>query len=135
MALMTWSKEYSVGVKAMDNQHTTLFQVLNDLHAAMLKGQAQSLTGPLLRKLLAYTRDHFSAEEAMLASTKYPGLPDHRKIHRELTHKVEEFADRFDRGEIALNLPLMTFLRDWLGNHIQKVDKEYGTWLNSHGVQ
>jgi len=25
-------------------------------------------------------------------------------------------------------------LRNWLTNHIQKVDHEYGPWLNEHGV-
>ena len=38
---------------------------MNDLHAAMMKGQAQSLTGPLLQKLVDYTRTHFEDEEAM----------------------------------------------------------------------
>ena len=44
MALLTWDGKYSVGVKPMDSQHTVLFGLLNDLHAAMMKGQAQSLT-------------------------------------------------------------------------------------------
>lgn len=135
MALLTWGKQYSVGIQAMDDQHSALFKVLNDLHTAMLEGRAQQLTGPLLRKLLNYTRDHFSAEEALLTSARYPGLPEHRKLHRELTRTAEEFADRFERGETTLNLSLMSFLRDWLGNHIQKVDKEYGAWLNSHGIR
>ena len=135
MALMTWSDKYSVGVRALDEQHTGLFQTLNDLHAAMLKGQAQSLTGPLLRKLVDYTRRHFAAEEAMLVSTRYPGLAGHREKHRALTKQVEEYVARFEKGEITLNLTLMDFLRDWLTNHIQKTDKEYGPWLNEHGVR
>ena len=135
MALMTWSDKYSVGVRALDEQHTGLFQTLNDLHAAMLKGQAQSLTGPLLRKLVDYTRRNFAAEEAMLVSTRYPGLAGHREKHRALTKQVEEYVARFEKGEITLNLTLMDFLRDWLTNHIQKTDKEYGPWLNEHGVR
>ena len=39
MALLTWNSKYSVGVKPLDSQHTVLFGLLNDLHAAMLKGQ------------------------------------------------------------------------------------------------
>ena len=34
-----------------------------------------------------------------------------------------------------MNLDLMNFLRNWLVNHIQKVDREYGPWLNEHGVR
>jgi hemerythrin-like metal-binding protein len=134
MALLTWNKNYSVGVQALDTQHTVLIGILNDLHAAMMKGQAQSLTGPLLRKLVDYTRTHFSAEEGMLTASKYPGLNEHKAKHRDLIKQVEDYAARYDRGEITLNLHLLNFLRDWLTNHIQKTDREYGPWLNKNGL-
>ena len=51
MALMTWNDRYSVGVGVLDQQHIALFAILNDLYDAMKKGQAQAVTGPLLRKL------------------------------------------------------------------------------------
>ena len=133
MALMTWNSSYSVGVKTLDSQHTVLFDILNDLHEAMLKGQAHSMTGPLLRKLVDYTRTHFTAEEGMLSNARYPGLEGHRALHRDLMKQVEGYSARFDRGEITLNLHLLNFLRDWLTNHIQKVDHQYGPWLNEHG--
>jgi hemerythrin-like metal-binding protein len=131
---MTWNSKYSVGVKALDSQHTVLFGILNDLHAAMMKGQAQAMTGPLLRKLVDYTRTHFTAEEGMMANARYPGLNEHRVKHRDLMKQVEEYVGRFDRGEITLNLHLLDFLRDWLNNHIMKEDHQYGPWLNEHGV-
>jgi len=40
---------------------------------------------------------------------------------------------RYDRGETTLNLQLLNFLRDWLTNHIEKVDHKYGDWINEHG--
>ena len=134
MALLTWNAKYSVGVKSLDGQHTVLFDILNDLHAAMMKGQAQTMTGPLLRKLVDYTRTHFAAEEGMLAASKYPGLTAHRKLHVDLLKQVEDYSARYDRGEITLNLHLINVLRDWLTNHIQKTDHEYGPWLNEHGM-
>jgi hemerythrin len=56
-------------------------------------------------------------------------------MHRNLTQKVDEFAARFDRGEGAINVPLLNFLRDWLTNHIQTVDHGYTSWVNEHGVK
>ena len=135
MAFLTWNSRYSVGVKTLDGQHTTLIDILNDLYAAMMKGQAQSLTGPLLRKLVDYTKTHFAAEEGMLNATKYPGLTAHQLKHRDLIKQVEEYASLYDKGEITLNLQLLNFLGDWLTNHIQKIDREYGPWLNEHGVK
>ncbi|MGD0829976.1 MAG: bacteriohemerythrin [Terracidiphilus sp.] len=134
MALLNWGQNYSVGVDKIDSQHKVLFEIINELHGAMLKGQAQPLTGPLLKKLADYTRNHFSAEEAMMAAARYPGLADHQKKHVALVKQVEDYIVRFDRGELTLNLHLLNFLRDWLTNHIQKVDKEYSPWMREHGV-
>ncbi len=133
MALLSWSSKYSVGVKSMDSQHSVLFGMLNDLHEAMMKGQAQKVAGELLLKLAKYTRDHFTAEEAMMTSTRYPELAQHRIKHRDLMKQVNEFAARYARGETTLNVQLLNFLRDWLTNHIQHEDQKYGPWLNEHG--
>jgi hemerythrin-like metal-binding protein len=134
MALMKWSSKYSVGVKTLNSQHTVLFDILNELHAAMMKGQASSVNGPLLHKLVDYTLGHFAAEEQMMTATRYPGLFQHRAKHHKLTRQVGEFVERYERGESRLNVELLNFLSDWLTNHILKSDKEYGPWLNERGV-
>ena len=76
----SWNSGYSVGVKTIDGQHTKLFDMLNDLHSAMMSGKTQGVTGKLLHKLVDYTREHFAAEEAMMASAKFPepGHPPHQ---------------------------------------------------------
>jgi hemerythrin-like metal-binding protein len=135
MALLMWKDQYSVGVKDLDNQHLGLMETLNELHSAMMKGQAKALTGGLLSKLVEYTHEHFAAEESMMTATGFPGLTAHRIKHRELTKQVSEFVGRYEKGEITLNLDLLNFLRDWLTTHILKEDQEYGPWLNQHGVR
>jgi len=135
MALMTWNKSFSVGVQKIDSQHIVLVNILNDLHTAMMKGQAQSMTGTLLHKLADYTHTHFADEEAMMAAARYPALAEHKIKHRELVKQVEDYVLRYDKGEITLNMKLLDFLSGWLANHIQKTDKEYGPWLNEHGIK
>lgn len=125
MALLQWSSKYSVGVDSMDRQHTKLFEILNELHTAMLKGQAQKITGDLLSKLVSYTREHFAAEEALMAAARYSALEQHRVKHRALLKQVDDLSERYKRGENNLNLHLLNFLRDWLTNHIQQEDKQY----------
>lgn len=135
MPLFTWSSDYSVGVAALDSQHTKLFDILNELHDAMSTGQGQKVSGPLLQKLLTYTRSHFAAEEKLMETTQYPGLAKQRTQHAGLTRKVEDFLARLERGESAVNVDLLIFLREWLKNHIQREDKEYSPWLLQHGVR
>jgi len=135
MALLNWTDQYSVGVKEIDVQHRRLVDTLNELHEGMMKGQASTVTGPLLMRLVDYTGKHFADEEKLMANTKYPKLAIHRGHHVELTKQVLEYVGRYDRGEVALNVQLLNFLRDWLTTHILKEDKEYGPWLNENGVR
>jgi hemerythrin len=135
MALIAWSDKLSVGVESIDAQHGLLVAILNELHDAMLRGHGKDLTEPLLRDLVAHTRDHFSAEEAMMATVDYPGLAEHRAQHLELTTKVESYVARFARGDITLNLHLVNFLRDWLTNHIRNEDRAYSSSMIAHGMR
>jgi hemerythrin-like metal-binding protein len=132
---MTWNDNLSVGVQTLDKQHTVLIETLNELHAAMMKGQARAVAGELLHTLVKYTRDHFAAEEAMMAATNYAALPVHRLKHRELTKQVEDFVARYEKGDITLSVQLLNFLSEWLTTHIQGEDKAYGPWLVEHGVR
>lgn len=134
MPLMTWNSSLSVGVRALDQQHLRLVDTLNELHDAMKIGKANHITGPLLKSLTAYTRDHFAAEEALLNKTRYPKLAEHRLKHRNLTTEVESYVVRLDRGEMTLGLQLLSFLKAWLTSHIMQEDREYGAWLNQHGI-
>lgn len=135
MPLIPWTDSLSVGVPSIDAQHRVLFDTLNELHEAMLKGQAKALTGPLLHSMLGYTRGHFSAEEAMMAAANYPGLAGHRVRHRDLALQMEGYATRFERGEITLNVHLLHFLGGWLTNHIQQEDRAYGPCLHTRGIR
>jgi hemerythrin len=132
--LMTWNDTYAVGVKQFDEQHQGLFACLNDLHDAMIMGQANSVIENILTRLIQYTREHFSAEEAAMGCFSYPDLKSHRLVHGLLTAQVEDFAVRFHSGELLLSVSLMRFLKDWLKQHILLMDKAYSHFLNEHGV-
>lgn len=134
MAFITWTEKLSVGVQSFDNQHMVLIDTLNDLHTAMLKGQARAVAGKLLDTLVGYTRDHFASEEAMMEAAKYPALAMHSLKHRQLTKQVGDYVARFEKGDVAIAVDLLDFLSDWLTTHIQGEDKKYGPWLNEHGV-
>jgi hemerythrin-like metal-binding protein len=108
---------------------------VNELYDAMMKGQGKAHTGPVLHKLVRYTRDHFAFEEAAMTKAGYAELTAHHKHHVELTQKVEEFAGRFDCGETALSIAILKFLTDWLTGHIQGEDVRYAPTLKAHGIQ
>jgi hemerythrin-like metal-binding protein len=135
LALLTWSTKYSVGVQALDDQHKGLLRVLNALHAGMMKGQAQSVAGPLLDTLMAGARQHFALEERMMSEAKYAGLAQHRAKHQELIGKLANFMARYRNCDSTMYVQLLNFLRDWFNDHMQKEDQEYGPALKANGVR
>lgn len=134
MALLAWIDSFSVGVETLDGQHATLLKMVNELHAAIVNPQARSAPGELLNELARFARGHFSFEEEMMAATNYPGRPRHCMLHRDLTKLLEELIARYHRwGNV--NIHLLRFIAGRLARHIEIEDREYGPWLNRHGVR
>ena len=134
MELLKWANEYSVKIQAIDNQHVKLVNLINQLHSAMKEAKGKEVVGKIIEELVAYTKFHFTAEEKIMQDNNYPGFPAHKKEHENLTKKVIEFQDNYNNGRAPLSMEIMQFLKDWLVNHIMKVDKEYSPYLNNKGV-
>lgn len=134
MSLISWADQYSVKIKEIDNQHTKLVDLINQLHDAMKEGKSKEIIGRIISDLVTYTKFHFFAEEKIMADNNYPGYLRHKKEHEDLTQKVIQFQSDYESGKAVLSLELMQFLKTWLVNHIMKVDKEYSVFLNSKGI-
>jgi hemerythrin len=134
MPLLTWSDRYSVGVKAIDEGQAALIEMLNDLHAAMMRGLADEMMPSLLLKLSYYTRHHISTEEALLEGSGYEGLAKHRARHRTFISRIKEFAASYESGDREVSIQLARFLRDWIATHVQMEDIQYKAWLRKHGA-
>ena len=128
-----WNETFTVKVAAMDRQHKKLFALVQELQDAMKTGHGNDKVGEVLARLVAYTVQHFGSEEALMQKQAYPGLDEHRAEHKVLTEKVLAFKKEYDEGKASV-LPLMTFLQDWLKNHILKVDQKYSAFMNAHNV-
>jgi hemerythrin len=134
MSLITWSDEYSVNIKEIDNQHRQLVEMLNELHRSMRAGQSGQVLGNLLQRLIDYTEYHFSTEEKIMEAYNYPGYIHHKSEHAALTRKVMEFQRQYRQNPTGLGVQLMNFLKSWLVDHIVGSDKKYTKFLNSQGL-
>ncbi|MFN3309093.1 MAG: bacteriohemerythrin, partial [Anaerolineales bacterium] len=66
MSLITWSDEFSVNIKEIDNQHRQLIEMVNQLQRAMKEGKGAAALNDILQRLIDYTDYHFSTEERMM---------------------------------------------------------------------
>src|SRR5579863_8830161 len=132
MTLLSWDKRLSIGPPSVDAQHKLLVEALNELHSAVMRGEPRNVTGLSLRTLLVYTCNHHASEESLMAKVDYPELQQHRTLHRELQQVLETHLARLERGESAISLEFLLFVRDWLANHILKMDRAYVPWILRH---
>lgn len=134
MALFSWSNEYSVNIKEIDEQHKVLINLINELHDKMKIGKAKEILGGILDELVDYTIYHFKHEENLFTSHGYPDSDLHKTVHKGLVKQVKDLKNDFESGKTILSMDIMNFLKGWLGNHIQGTDKKYSSYLNSQGV-
>ncbi len=135
MALFVWSSAYSVNVKKCDLQHQRLFEIVDQLAEAMRVGKAKAVIQPILAQLTQYTRSHFADEEQLMRQAGYPLLASHQEQHRLFIARMEEFGVQFGRVGNVNTVALLSTLKDWLVNHIMRVDKAYASHLNASGIR
>jgi hemerythrin len=135
MALVDWKSEYSVDVQQIDKEHQKLFSMLNELHDAMRSGKGGQIAPEILKRLVAYTREHFTYEESLMIRAQYPDFVRHKAEHDKLTDEVVRTVQDFDAGKTMLSMQLLDFLKKWLQTHILTVDKKYSTYMQSAGIR
>lgn len=134
MPLMKWSDDLSVQVKEIDQQHKRLIDLINKLHEAMINKQAKQVISKIIDELAAYTVYHFQTEEKYMEQFKYKGIVSHKNEHEMFVKKVDSFQKDYDAGKLGLSLEVMTFLQNWVSNHIKVVDKKYSETFKENGL-
>ena len=127
--MFEWKPEYSVQIPEIDAQHKRLFGLASELHEAMAQGQGKTVLEQSLAQLVDYTKVHFAAEEQFMAKYRYPELAAHKAQHDQLTAQVIELQREFSAGNTMLTVSLMTFLKNWLEQHIARSDQQYSVYI------
>jgi hemerythrin len=136
MPIAKWSDAYLTGHPMIDKQHQGLFRLVNELHDAMIAGNASQVVGATLETLTHYTIEHFRAEEALMVQIKYPRYDEHKKKHEELTAKAKQIIEQqFKTGKVVISITLSGFLYDWLRHHIKEEDMALIQYMRSSSAQ
>ncbi len=130
--LIAWNDSIKVNISEIDRQHHRLVDLINKLHNAMRNRVGKTVLQQILKELLDYTRQHFADEEKMMSAAGYDKLTEHQKLHKKLVSQVQDFKQQFESGSATVSLELMTFLSDWLVNHIKGIDRQYVPSVKAH---
>ena len=122
-------KEFQTGIKAVDNQHqrlvdmvTQLDQVRKTSYPSMDK--KQNAVGNVVSEMIDYTISHFAFEESLMEDAQYKFFAAHKRIHELLIKRAGEYKERFASGEDIAD-ELYDILYRWLFNHIRNDDRAF----------
>jgi hemerythrin len=136
MADIVWTSDLSVGVPTIDEQHKALIERLNAVAGAVARRQGETQIQDTLSFLVDYTEFHFGTEVKHMTALAYPGLAEHQARHEEFKAMLATLhEDLAEEGVTkALADSIQTLLLNWLRNHIQTIDRQFGAFLQAKGA-
>lgn len=126
--------EYLTGIESVDTEHRRLFELAEETYQLQNNEFIPDKYDPIksvLEELKDYTIMHFSHEEEYMQSIGYKKLfsqkIQHEKFIEWLSNQAEEFEEEDDPDTQDETISkILSFLTDWLINHIVNMDKQIG---------
>lgn len=128
---MEWKAGYDIGVDLIDKQHRQLVEMISRLEASLATDAENREMGDALKFLVDYTHQHFSDEEEFMLNAGFPMYEKHKGLHKDLIHEVKEVLLKLKRGEAIRPRELISFLTDWLMNHILDEDRKIAEYISA----
>jgi hemerythrin-like metal-binding protein len=136
MSIANWSDDFCTGDALVDKHHRALFDIVNELEAAMSSGNGRAALGSTLRKLWTLGALHFAVEEQLMDSQRYPDLLPHRAQHEQSAAQMKSVMDHYLSGGNLLPTDVACELGKWFAAHICDHDRRMIRWMrqNARGV-
>jgi len=126
-----WTPALKIGHDVIDSQHIELFSLFDAFVDGCAKGRGKISVVELYQSLKEYVEKHFRDEEALMASSGYPGLEKQKREHQKFQRQVLELGNTISRQGVTLMelVQMNKLLVNWLVNHVQDVDRKFGEYL------
>jgi len=130
LTFMAWNDRLLTGIEAVDTDHRKLVEILNRLYGGMQSGLGREVLDDLFDELLDYTQYHFAREERLFERYDYPLALEHAFAHAKMAKWCTEARADFKRGELpGPSLQVLSYLKDWLFDHIMETDKRFAEYV------
>jgi hemerythrin-like metal-binding protein len=130
-----WSEAFSVGIDVIDQHHRYLFDLVNDLHRAVVNKRGARKVAHVLKALEKYAQVHFNAEEKMMQRFQFPAIQRQHHQHRFFERKINAFYQELHVNPLTAQHDILTYLRDWLIQHIKVEDAKLRDLVGRHPVE
>jgi len=119
-------EEYYIGVKEIDEEHTHLFELAEEVYQLMKNDFIPDKYDHIvatIEELRNYTKTHFKHEEEYMEKIQYKRLFTQKIQHQQFADKLDSLnLEEIDENQDAAIQDILDFLTDWLVHHILEVD-------------
>ncbi|MGZ8159114.1 MAG: bacteriohemerythrin [Methylobacter sp.] len=128
--LIIWNDTLVTGISTIDEQHQILINLFNEANTKLASNNNTEFLEQITRDMLSYALYHFETEEGLMQEYGYIEEADnHIRQHRDFSAKVVEIRNNIKAGILISREDLLSFLNNWLINHILSTDKELAAFL------
>ena len=130
-----WKDIYSVNNEIIDKENKELFNIAQEAFAYVEEKDKTKKIKEIVTDLYDYMKTHFSHEEKFMQDINYPKSEEHKKLHREIILKINEFVKQLPTMNISdFEKELSKIIDISLVHHIIQEDRKIIAWerMNPH---
>lgn len=118
------TQDLLTGNTLIDTEHRELFRAINQLTEDCEKGKGRDSLKKAADFLVGYVAKHFSDEERLQVTSKYPGYPTHKQFHEGYKQKLSAAVQDIEaKGPTIATLGKFNGVVAVLVSHIRVEDK------------
>ncbi|MBF0340187.1 MAG: bacteriohemerythrin [Magnetococcales bacterium] len=129
-----WTSNLDTGMKDIDDDHKKLVAMVNQIHKLLKESAGKDAISKIITELADYTHFHFGREEKLLEKHHYPEIVPHKEKHVKLLNEVSDLVKKFDSGDFAAPMDLLTLAKTWLVQHILRTDMRYVQYFKEQRI-
>jgi hemerythrin len=131
MKFIEWCGLLQIGHPVIDEQHQTLFKIINQFHQDLEDNKTGKTAVNTLNKLISFAQKHFTDEEKISSDFGFPdeNLVEHKKIHEQLVMDIFELHTAVSKASEVDLEEIRTFLTNWIILHVLIEDNKYKAYI------
>jgi hemerythrin len=125
-------QKFEIGIAEIDAQHRQLFKLLSEMKGWTGTDLEHEASLHILNELTEYALIHFAVEESVMRMLHYPNTLAHIAEHKRFKDALDIFRHRLVKEQRSIDL--VDFIKSWLVDHIDRVDRAYVDYFIAKGI-
>lgn len=130
--IVRWSDAFVIDVPSMDEQHQGMFVATNQVYAAIKFQSGMKSVKEKMDYLLQLITTHLHDEEVLMEKSGYQDLKEHKKVHDAVLVLLDSrMKEAVAKNEPDAYMDIVLLVKNWLIDHIFRVDRRYSKSVNA----